>query len=70
MILYFENSSNKRRIIAKPDTEQEAVDEINKFCEERNFKIYYMNIWRNDEGLKVFDVGSWTEFFILDDGKN
>lgn len=67
MKLYFENSRCQRRIIAEPETEEEANREIRKFCEERNFTIYYTRSWRNNEGLKVYDVGSWTEFFLLDD---
>lgn len=67
MKLYFENSYGKRRIIAEPETEEEANKEIHKFCEDRNFKIYYIRTWRNEEGLKVYDVGSWSEFFLLDD---
>lgn len=70
MILYFENSSGNRRVIAEPNTEKEAMNEIYEFCEERNFKVYYIRSWRAPDGLKVYDVGSWTEFFFLDDGKN
>lgn len=67
MKLYFENSYGKRRIIAEPETEEEATKEIYKFCEDRNFKIYYVRTWREPEGLKVYDCGSWSEFFYLDD---
>ena len=67
MKLYFENSIGQRRIIAEPETEKDATKEIYKFCEERKFKIYYTRSWRDEEGLKVFDVGSWSEFFYLDD---
>lgn len=67
MKLYFENSYGKRRIIAKPHTEEEANKEIHKFCEERNFQIHYIRTWRNNDGLKVFDVGSWSERFLLED---
>ena len=66
MKLYFENSYGKRRIIAEPETEEEVYKEINKFCEDRNFKIYYIRSWQNKEGLKVYDVGSHTEFFYCD----
>lgn len=66
MKLYFKNSNGERKIIAKPKTEEDAVKIINKFCESRHFKIYYMRTWVDGDGLKVFDVGSWTEFFLLD----
>ena len=67
MKLYFENSKGERKLIAEPTTEEEANKEIHKFCEERNFKIYYIRTWRDSNSLKVFDVGSWSEFFLLED---
>lgn len=65
MKLYFENSRGERRIIAEPKTEPEAMEEIYKFCADRNFKIYYVRNWLTQEGFKVYDVGSHTEFFYL-----
>lgn len=67
MKLYFKNSKGQRRVIAEPQTEKGAWEVIHAFCEERNFKIYYVREWRNPDGLKWYDVGSHTEFFILDD---
>lgn len=64
MKLYFENSRGKRRVIAEPETEEAAMKEIYKFCEDRNFKIYYVRTWEDAECLKWYDVGSHTEFFI------
>lgn len=66
MKLYFENSYGERRVIAEPETEQEALKEIHKFCDDRNFKIYYTRSWMTPDGLKKFDCGSWTEFFYLE----
>lgn len=66
MKLYFKNSSGKRRLIAKPKNHEEVMKEINKFCSDRNFKIHYTRTWVGGDGLKVFDVGSWSEFFYLD----
>lgn len=70
MKLYFENSYGERRIIAEPKTEDEAWKEVNKFCDDRNFKIYYIRNWINKEGLKVYDVGSHSEFFYLSSEEN
>ena len=64
MKLYFENSRKERRIIAEPNTEEEAIKEINKFCDDRNFEVYYIRTWERQE-TKVYDVGSHTEFFYL-----
>lgn len=68
MKLYFENSQGVERVIAEVANEEEAYKEINKFCEERNFKIYYVRTW-GANGRKTFDVGSHTEFFHLDINK-
>ena len=64
MKLYFKNSRGERRIIAEPNTEEEAIKEINKFCNDRNFEVYYIRTWERQE-TKVYDVGSHTEFFYL-----
>ena len=55
MKLYFENSYGERRIIAEPKTEQDAMKEIHKFCDDRNFKIYYTRNWMTSDGEKKFD---------------
>ena len=67
MKLYFENSYGERRVIAEPKNRDDAWEYIHAFCEERNFRIYYVRTWRNNDGLEVYDVGSHTEFFYLDD---
>ena len=65
MKLYFQNSLGQERVIADVATTKEAYKEINKFCEERNFKIYYVRTWM-ENGRQKYDVGSHTEFFYLD----
>lgn len=65
MKLYFENSQGIERVIAEVANEEEAYKEINKFCEERNFKIYYVRTWMSN-GRKTYDVGSHSEFFYLE----
>ena len=65
MKLYFENSYGERRIIAEPETEETAMETIHAFCDERNFRIHYVRSWIDNEGFKVYDVGSHTEFFFL-----
>lgn len=64
MKLIFENSYGKERVIAEPKNEEEAFEAIHTFCDERNFRIYYIRTWEHD-GRKTFDVGSHTEFFHL-----
>lgn len=65
MKLIFQNSQGIERIIAFPNSEEEAMKEINKFCKERNFKICYVRTWM-ENNRKVYDVGSHTEFFYLE----
>lgn len=67
MKLYFENSYGKRRIIAEPETEEEAWNKIHEFCHERRFHIYYVRTWKAQDSATVYDVGSHTEFFYLYD---
>lgn len=66
MKLYFENSRGKRKLLGKYKTERGAIRRINRFCDEHNFKVYYMRTADHvDEGYKWYDVGSHTEFFYL-----
>ena len=76
MILYFNDSRGKMRKIATisdnltaEEARAEAVKHMNKFCEERNFKIYYIRVWNTEydgKPMTKFDVGSHTEFFYTD----
>ena len=65
MKLIFRNSSREERVIAEVESATEMFNEINKFCEELNYKIPYTRGWEED-GRMFFDVGSWSEFFILE----
>lgn len=65
MKLYFKNSFGNKRVIAEPKTEEDALDVIQKFCDERLFKIYYMRWWDKDN-VRTYDVGSHSEFFLLE----
>lgn len=76
MILYFENRYGERTVIAEPNTHEEASIAITRFIDECNarrragakpFVSYYTRSWLNDEGLIVYDVGSHSEFFLLDE---
>lgn len=76
MKLYFKNSHREMRVIAEFDsgmTDKEYLEaaekEIKKFCDARNFKIYYTRVWHTEhkgQQMTKFDVGSHTEFFYLD----
>ena len=66
MKLYFENSSYEKRFIGDFTSLKDAVSEIYSFCNERNFKIYYVRSWNDSPNVRCYDVGSWSEFFLLE----
>ena len=41
-----------------------AFNEIKKFCDDRNFTVYYLRLWNTNEDT-IIDVGSHTEFFHI-----
>ena len=65
MKLYFRNSRGEERMIAEPVDDKECHQEIQKFLDEHNFKSYYTRTWTEPDGSKWYDVGSWSEFFIV-----
>lgn len=64
MKLVFQNASGIERTIADVKDQDEAMIKIKKFCYERDFNIPYTRVWE-ESGVKVFDVGSWSDFFKL-----
>lgn len=66
MNLYFRNSYGDKRLIASHlQLEKEIWGHIQKFLDDHNFKSYYTRVWYND-GYTWYDVGSHTEFFLVD----
>ena len=65
MKLFFQNSKGEERVIAEPLNREEVNKEINKFLDDHNFKSYYTRVLE-ENGRLIFDVGSHTEFFILE----
>ena len=66
MKLIFQNSRGEERVIAEPQDKKEAVKEINKFLDDHNYKSYYMNVCEDDNGRLRIDVGSWSEFMVIE----
>ncbi len=64
MKLYFVKG-NKKRLLLENCTEKEALEEMEQFMKKRNFKCYYKRSYTTDNGVTVYDVGSYTEFFHL-----
>ena len=61
----FENSKGQKRIIGTAKTNDEAFKVINDFLTDHNYKAYYRRIWKKDDKTTVVDVGSYTEFFYI-----
>lgn len=76
MKVFFKDSRGQMREIALLDSDLDkdkamsaVMSEIKKFCDERNFKIYYTRVWCEEKDgivMTKFDVGSHTEFFYVD----
>lgn len=79
MILYFQNSKGIEREIGQPTTYAESLILIEKFITDHKFKSYYTIVHKEydtayqkvdkTKNRYIFDVGSHTEFFILDVGE-
>ena len=64
MILYFEDNYGRRRELARPEILSEALESIERFLEEHNYKAPYVRTWIEFDEM-VFDIGSHSEFFFL-----
>ena len=66
MNLYFRDSHGKRRLLAKDmQSKEEIWKHIQRFLDDHDFKSYYTRVWYSD-GFTWYDVGSHTEFFLVD----
>lgn len=65
MNVYFRDSCRNKRHIGTAETKEKAIQIMHKFMDERNFKSYYTRVWY-DDGYTWFDVGSWSEYFLVD----
>ena len=65
MKLIFQNSYGEERVIAEPTNREEIDKEIDKFLDNHNFKSYYTRVWE-ENGRLIYDVGSYTELFIVE----
>lgn len=62
----FENSRKQEREIGTAVNMDSAYDVIDKFLEEHNYKSYYKRVYGVNGRTKV-DVGSWSEFFYIEE---
>lgn len=66
MRLYFRRSNNSRNFLCRVFTREDALKAINNFLDQHNYKSYYTRTWREGDEVWI-DVGSWSEFFIVED---
>lgn len=67
MNVYFRDSFGKKRLLAENiSNKEEAWKVMKKFMDDSNFKCYYTRMWYSD-GYTWYDVGSHTEFFLVDE---
>jgi hypothetical protein len=66
MNLYFEDSNGDRRIIASDIDYDGVFENIKAFLDAHDFECYYTRLHYADDGFTHIDVGSHTEFFLVD----
>ena len=66
MNVYFRDSHGKKRLLERVGTKEQVWGVIKKFLDDHNFKSYYTRTWFSD-GYTWYDVGSHTEFFLVDE---
>lgn len=66
----FENSRHEEREISTAVDMEGAYKIIDKFLDEHNFKSYYKNVYEIEKGKTRVDVGSWSEFFYIQECKD
>ena len=66
MNLYFEDSKGDRRIIASDIDYDGVFENIKAFLDAHDFECYYTRLHYADDGFTHIDVGSHTEFFLVD----
>ena len=66
MNLYFRDSYGRKRLLASNLNSKEDIwKHIQGFLDEHNFKSYYTRVWYAN-GYTWYDVGSHTEYFMVD----
>lgn len=66
--VYFKKNEELREI-GEASNRQEAWEIINKFLDDHNYKSYYARVWKSGNFYAI-DVGSWSEFFYVEDSIN
>lgn len=62
----FRNSFEKEKELAIVETKEQANKVIDNFLNKYNYKSYYWRRWVEEDDREWIDVGSHSEFFILE----
>ena len=68
MKLYFLDSRGNQRLVKENVEAKTAIKEIETYVHSLNpnYKIYYYRSWYSEDHKgTMYDVGSYTEFFVL-----
>jgi spermidine/putrescine-binding protein len=67
--LYFINCYNEKRLVKENVLIEETISAIKEYVKSLNpnYKIYYVRSWATENGNTMYDVGSHTEFFELEE---
>ena len=66
MKVYFRDSHEKKRLLKEVETKESAWKVMQEFMDDHNFQCYYTRLWFAD-GYTWFDVGSHTEYFLVNE---
>ena len=65
MNLYFQRANETYLLIKENVADvDEGFKEVNAFLKRHNYTSHYIRYWTNADQT-TFDVGSWSEFFVL-----
>lgn len=67
MTLYFKSSRGEKRLVKENISQENAIPIICDYVKSLNpnYTIYYIRSWEDEDKNIHYDVGSWSEFFIL-----
>lgn len=63
----FSDRFERERELAVVETKEQANKVIMDFLDKYNYKSYYWRRWVEEDDREWIDVGSHSEFFILED---
>ncbi len=63
-LIFYNSYTGEETVMSKVETVSDITSVINNYCEENNFKSYYLRTWEH-EGNLVIDYGSHVNFFVV-----